>query len=140
MKVQGPTSSSLGAGVRASRTVADGFELLGGEMRAAASSHAAAASATASLDMLLALQEEATPQERRRRAARRGHGILDALDALKLAAFDGVGLDGTALQALRGAVRSAREQTDDPGLDDVLDQIEVRAAVELAKREQAGRI
>ena len=92
-------------------------------------------SAVGSLEALLALQETSTPTERRRRAVRRAGRILDALDDLRIAVLDPVGLDRTALERLYGAVREARSQTEDPGLEDVLEEIEVRAAVEMAKRE-----
>ena len=42
-------------------------------------------------------------------------------------------------RAVRRAVRDQREQTDDPNLEAVLDDIELRAAVEMAKLEQASR-
>ena len=41
--------------------------------------------------------------------------------------------DVNALDRLLLAVREQREDTDDPRLNDVLNQIETRAAVELAK-------
>ncbi len=66
---------------------------------------------------------------------RRAGRILDALDDLRIAVLDPEGLDGAALQRLQGAVRDARGQTEDPGLEDVLEEIELRAAVEMAKRE-----
>ena len=49
--------------------------------------------------------------------------------------LDPEGVEGTALQLLQGAVREARGETQDAGLDEVLEQVELRAAVELAKRE-----
>ena len=136
MKVHGPPPTSLPSQPRALRGAQDGFAPVSAESRASASTRAGASAAAASLDMLLALQEAATPTEKRRRAMRRGHGILDALDELKLAAFDGDEPDAAALDRLSRALRDAREQTEDPGLDDVLDQIELRAAVELAKRDR----
>lgn len=92
----------------------------------------AAASGVGSLAALLALQQGDTAEERRRRSIRRGGGLLDRLDALKLALLDG-GDPGSALQALSRAASEARETEDDAGLKDVLDHIETRAAVELAK-------
>jgi hypothetical protein len=88
-----------------------------------------------SLEALLALQETSSPLERRRKAVRRAGRILDALDELRIAVLDPDGLDAAALQRLQGAVREARGQTQDPGLEDVLEEIEIRAAVEMAKRE-----
>ncbi|MGC1304055.1 MAG: flagellar assembly protein FliX [Caulobacteraceae bacterium] len=106
--------------------------------QAAATERPAAMAPATSLDILLALQETLTPQEKRRRATKRGHGILDALDALKLAVLDPEDVETGALQRLQEAVRAARDETEDPNLDEVLDHIELRAAVELAKRGQGG--
>ena len=73
--------------------------------------------------------------ERRRWAIRRGGGLLDRLDELKLALLGGL-LAGAALEGLQRAVGESIDEVDDPRLRAVLQQIELRAAVELAK---AGR-
>jgi len=59
---------------------------------------------------------------------------LDALDALKLSLLGGETTE-TNLQALQTAVKEARAETEDPALEGLLEQIETRAAVELAKRD-----
>ena len=53
---------------------------------------------------------------------------------MQLALLDG-GDPRDALGALARTAAEARERGDEPGLDDVLDQIDLRAAVELAKAE-----
>jgi hypothetical protein len=63
---------------------------------------------------------------------RRAGRILDVLDQVKLALLDGR-LSLAQLNQLRRAVRDERDFTGDPGLEGVLDEIELRAAVELAK-------
>ncbi len=136
MKVTSATTTSTLGGLRpAERTVPSGFAP---EMEAAsapvAAARASALGGVNSLDALLALQETLSPLERKKRALRRGGKILDALDDLKLAML-GEGVDADALTRLQSAVRDARSETDDPGLDDLLEQVEIRAAVELAKRE-----
>jgi hypothetical protein len=73
--------------------------------------------------------------ERRRKAVRRAGVILDVLDDLKIAVLDG-GVAPATLGRLIEAVRQERARTGDTGLDDVLDEIETRAAVEMAKLEQ----
>jgi hypothetical protein len=88
------------------------------------------------LDALLALQDVGGPLERRKRAVRRAGRVLDELETIKLALLDGR-VSGADLDRLQRAVREAREQTDDPALETVLDQIELRAAVEIAKLEAA---
>jgi hypothetical protein len=82
------------------------------------------------------LQEVGGPLERRRRSVARAGRILDGLDDLKLAMLGGAPSQA-ALAALMNAVRDGRANTDDPGLEGVLDEIETRAAVELAKSEMA---
>jgi len=90
----------------------------------------------ASLDALLALQETTGPLERRKKALGRAGRILDVLDDLQLAVLDGQ-LPASALDRLVRAVKDQRQQTDDAGLEGLLDQIETRAAVELAKLERS---
>ena len=63
--------------------------------------------------------------------------LLDELDNLKIALLGG-DLSPGQLDALSRAVRDQRSATDDPKLEAVLDEIETRAAVELAKLEAAG--
>lgn len=89
------------------------------------------------LDALLALQDVGGPLERRKRAVRRGGRILDALDDIKLGLLAGE-LSKADLHRLQQAVSEAREGVDDPVLEAVLQEIEVRAAVEGAKLEGAG--
>ena len=136
MKVNNANSASPAART-AARPVADGFAPATSEEAgsAAPAARTSAAGPVGSLEALLALQETSSPLERRRRAVRRAGRILDALDELRVAVLDPQGLDGAALQRLEGAVREARGETEDPGLEDVLEEIEIRAAVELAKRE-----
>jgi hypothetical protein len=92
----------------------------------------------ASLDALLALQETGGPLERRKRAVGRAGRILDVLEGLRLEVLDG-GVSPEAMNRLARAVRDERQNTDDPRLEGVLDEIETRAAVELAKLER-GKI
>ncbi|MDO8297879.1 MAG: flagellar assembly protein FliX [Caulobacter sp.] len=89
-----------------------------------------------SIGALIALQDVGGPLERRRRAMGRAGRILDVLDEVKLALIDGA-VSGTDLDRLMRAVREERMATDDSGLEGVLNEIETRAAVELAKLEQA---
>jgi len=90
-----------------------------------------------SIDVLLALQEVGGPLERRRKAVRRAGVILDVLDEVKLALLDG-GVPPAALQRLITAVRLERGGADDARLQGLLDEIETRAAVELAKIEMSS--
>ena len=133
MKVTGPSGTAPTPSSRTSRASGGGFSLpSGGASSAGASSAASAAGGVAGVSALMALQGVEDATERRRRAMRRGGGLLDRLDELKLmmlAGQDGVGV----LNNLARAVREERPDSADPGLNAVLDQIDLRAAVELAK-------
>jgi hypothetical protein len=130
--------SGAGATYAPSRQAAAGFSLggVGGAADAAPMARTAGPTGVASLDVLLALQEVGGPLERRRKAVRRAGRILDVLDEVKLALLEG-GLPPAALDRLLAAIREERGGTDDPRLEGLLDEIETRAAVEMAKLEMA---
>ena len=86
----------------------------------------------APLNGLYALQEVPDATGRRARALRQGHDVLDRLEDLRMALLGGT-LSGERLQSLVDAVRCQREKVADPRLAAVLDEVELRAAVELAK-------
>lgn len=83
---------------------------------------------------LLALQEIEDATARRRRGLRRGERLLDQLDEIRRGLLAGV-LPHSSLTRLRQELSEARAATLDPRLDEVLAEIELRAAVELAKLE-----
>lgn len=85
----------------------------------------------AGIDALLALQAVEDPLLKKRKAIRRGHSLLDALDAVKADLLLGRVSEGR-LNQLLALVTSAREQQL-PELEGLLDDIELRARVELAK-------
>jgi hypothetical protein len=139
MKVQGPSGPSRTAGGKAAGAAATPGFSLGATTSAAGpavTARAGGVSGVASLDALLAMQEMGGPLERRRRAIGRAGRILDVLDDVKLALMDG-GVSPEGMDRLMRAVRAEREATDDPNLEGVLNEIETRAAVELAKLECA---
>jgi hypothetical protein len=103
-------------------------EALGAEAAAPPS----ATAPTGSIGALFALQEVPDATARRRKAVARAAKMLDRLDELQLGLVEGA-IDRHALVDLAAAARSAREDTGDPTLQGVLDEIELRAAVELAK-------
>ena len=134
MKVTGPSGTTSTPSSRTSRTLRQAASACRPAARPGpgAASAASAAGGVAGVSALMALQGVEDATERRRRAIRRGGGLLDRLDELKLmmlAGQDGVGV----LNTLARAVREERPDCADPGLDAVLDQIDLRAAVELAK-------
>jgi hypothetical protein len=101
----------------------------GAAQRATATAPALGAS---SVDSLLALQAAADPTQGRRKTLRRGRSLLDTLDAIKTDLLLGRISEGR-LNQLMAIVGQARDRTE-PGLDALLDDIELRARVELAKR------
>lgn len=139
MKVVGPNGVSTPASTRSTRS-ASGFSL--GQAPAAASPSAATASAAtggvSDVSALMALQGIEGPLEKRRRAIRRGGGLLDRLEELKLALLTG-DADETSLDQLARTLREERTDEGDEGLSALLDQIDLRASVELAKAEMRGK-
>ena len=142
MKVGGASgAAATGGASRIAKPPSEGFapQASAGARETAASAGASSVGAVTSLDALLALQETPGPLERRKRAIKRAGGLLDVLDKVKLSLLDGSD-PGHALRQLSIAVRESRDETGDAGLEDVLDHIETRAAVELAKEEMTHRI
>lgn len=139
MKVGGSgaaASAQAPAARSASAAPAGGFSLP--EVDAAAeaipASQLGGATGVGSIDALLALQGVSGPLERRRKAVRRASVLLDVLDDLKVSLLEG-GVPRQTLGRLIEAIRQERAQTGDANLEGLLDEIETRAAVELAKLE-----
>lgn len=92
----------------------------------------APAPSIAPTNSLLSVQEVEDPLEQRRRAIQRGEDLLDQLDELRhgllIGEFPAEKLDRILLM-----VRNHRDRVTDPGLREILQEIELRAAVELAK-------
>ena len=86
------------------------------------------------LNTVLALQEapDATRGRARKRAQERGNMMLDHLEEIRMGLLLGT-IPMAKLEQLAQLVRAKREQIDDPKLLAILDEIELRAAVELAK-------
>jgi hypothetical protein len=137
MKVTGPSgpASTTGARSTPASSAAPGFQISTPSVSTPAGvTSAAGVNAVSTLEALMALQEVGGPLERRRRAVWRADKILDALDGLKIELLEGA-LNPAMLERLTHAVREQRSMTDDPGLEGLLDEVETRAAVELAKLE-----
>ena len=83
---------------------------------------------------ILALQgaPDSTERRARQRAVQRGDAMLDELEEIRLGLLLGA-IPRARLEQLAQLVRARREQVDDPRLMAILDEIELRAAVELAK-------
>jgi hypothetical protein len=81
---------------------------------------------------LLALQSVEDPLARRKRQVRRGTDMLDLLERMKADLVVGLISPGR-LDQMQRLLADVRERGE-PGLDQLLDDIELRVAVELAKR------
>lgn len=142
MKVSGTNGVGATGGPGRARPAGgegQGFRLPAAEAAAAPAQVARATSLSGvmSVDALLALQDVGGPTERKRRAVNRAGRLLDVLDDVKIGLLSGE-ISGDDLGRLQQAIRDQRDQTDDPKLEAVLDEIETRAAVELAKLERAN--
>ncbi len=85
-----------------------------------------------SVAALMALQTADDPLERRKRVERRGRQLLDALDTLKLDMLEERDAR-TTLMRLKSLLETAREDSGDSELEALIDHVELRAEVELAK-------
>ena len=88
----------------------------------------------AGVSAVLALQgtPDSTERRARQRAVQRGDAMLDELEQIRLGLLLGA-IPRARLEQLAQLVRIRREQIEDPKLMAILDDIELRAAVELAK-------
>jgi len=125
----GAAAAKASAGAR--RTAAGGFSV--SEQADTRQSAAASSLRTiSSLDALLALQGVEDFTQRKKRAVAKGRNALDALDSLKAGLLGGT-LDGATLARLKVAADGLTEETGDAHLDELMRQIDLRLAVELAK-------
>jgi class II flagellar assembly regulator FliX len=108
-------------------------EALGADQPAAPTK---AAPPPAAVDALLSLQEMPDALAGRRRAVQRGQTLLDRLEDLRLGLLAGI-VPRERLDELAKLSRTARETVDDPRLAQLLDEIDLRVAVELAKLDGA---
>lgn len=134
-RAQGPQKSGKASGAKRH---GETFRLDGLDGPEAARS-ASGVSAAAPVDALLALQEVPDATENRQRAVARGEAMLDMLDDIKLSLLAGE-LPKAKLDQLLKVVENRRDSLadgQDARLKHVLDEIELRARVELAKHERA---
>ena len=139
MKVEGPgrTSGTKSTSKAGSKKSGDGA--FGGMISDTEETEAQApVSRTASigaLDTLLALQgAEGTSEEATKKAKKRAGILLDRLEKIRIGLLTGE-LPSSALQQLAHTIASHREGMIDPRLAEILDEIDLRAQVELAKLE-----
>ncbi|MCM2343853.1 MAG: flagellar assembly protein FliX [Alphaproteobacteria bacterium] len=136
MKIEGPgrtnaTSNTKGKANVSSADGSFGSLITGGTQQARG---AAATHSIASIDALLAAQAVEDPTERaaRQRMQLRADNILTELDNMRIALLTGSLTVGHIID-IADVVASHREKIMDPRLHAVLDEIDLRAQIEIAK-------
>lgn len=134
MRITGNTPITGVKGPNKKRSAGGGEQFApetGGAEEPSQSVATAGASGIQGIDSLLALQEVDDGGERRRKAAKHGHTLLDTLEAVRADLLAGV-VPEDRLERLAHTV-SLRQTSGDPSVDSVLEEIELRVKVELAK-------
>ncbi len=135
MKVEGPSKTSGTSGSKKTGKVsADGsFEDFIASVPKGASG-AAPTQHIARVDALLSVQEAESPTERaaKRRMTARADDILQELDDLRMGLLTGTMTLGQVID-IADVVASHRERVSDPKLTAILDEIDLRAQIEIAK-------
>lgn len=132
MRVNGPNGTALNSAPAVVRRPAGGTFTLSEANAPQAQSAPVALRTLSGIDALIALQGIEDQGERRRRAVKHGARALDALDELKLGLLSGT-LDQATLLRLKAVAADLKDGSGDERLDQVLSEIDLRVAVELAK-------
>ncbi len=142
MKVESTRSARQSGGTRAAKRGEGPSGGFAREMKQvsgdAGGEEVAAAAPPGTVDALLAVQEAGDATEGGGNARGRAWGVdvLDRLEEIRLGILTG-SIPYDRLQALARMVGEQRERADDPRLAAILDDIELRARVELAKLERS---
>lgn len=145
MKVEGPNSSNKVAGAKKTAKAArgqgarfsDALRAPGGSDSVEGTAGAAGGGPVSALDALLALQEveeagDSLEERRNKRAVQWGGSLLEGLEEIRAGLLLG-SIPVDRLERLAALVSSQREGASDPRLIAILDEIELRSRVELAK-------
>jgi hypothetical protein len=92
----------------------------------------------AALDSILALQQVEDSLDGRSKGVKAGERLLDVLDQVRDGLLAG-GIPRATLNRLATAVSQKKTEFPDPHLQEVLDEIDLRAKVELAKLEMSDK-
>jgi hypothetical protein len=136
MKIEGPNKTQSSDPAKKKNKASEsqgGFEDLISRAPEQASS-ASASNQIASVDSLLSIQaaEDPTESAARGRMRERSDNILKDLEQIRLAMLAGNLTVGHMID-IADVVASHREKIQDPGLVEIMDEIDLRANVELAK-------
>ncbi len=136
MKIQGPSKTS-GPSKTEKKGKASSSDESFGDFIASQTGGAAPTSTTksiASIDSLLSIQsvEDPTARAAKKRVRQRGFDVLGELDKIRMAMLNGSLTIGHMID-IADVVASHREKVTDPKLTAIMDEIDLRAQVELAK-------
>ncbi|WP_119678536.1 flagellar assembly protein FliX [Indioceanicola profundi] len=133
MKIEGPGSLRPGQVRKAQKSGS------GGDFRShieaeedGGASRAGGAQSMFGVTPLFALQEVDDALQGRKKARARAEDILDRLDEIRLGLLSGT-IPQERLVELVRIIQARREQVEDPRLQEILDEIDLRAQVEIAK-------
>lgn len=136
MKISGPGKTSGPSKTNKKDKVSSGDESFGDFMsqNVSGSSGAATTQSIARVDALLSVQaaEDPTARAAKKRMRERGNNLLDELDKIRMAMLNGNLTVGHMID-VADVVASHREKISDPALTAIMDEIDLRAQVELAK-------
>jgi hypothetical protein len=134
MKVERPGAApgTSAAGRVRRPSAATGGDFARALERASAKAPASPAAAPSSVDSLLMVQLVEDATEGRKRARRRAEAMLNVLDQVRHDLLVGA-IPRGRLRELAALCRIERSQVDDPALKALIDEVELRARVELAK-------
>jgi hypothetical protein len=132
MRIQGPGTAMAAASASPARRASSGTFSVNEHTESSATKGPSAVRTFGGIDALIALQGVDDPLERRRQGVKRGRLALDALDELKIGLLGG-SLTPATLNKLRSAAAFLKDNAGEAGLDGVLDEIELRVEVEIAK-------
>lgn len=133
MRINSPTGTGLPSAQPTTKKAGGStFKLQSETASTSASSVAGGMRSIGGIDSLIALQGVDDRPQRRRRAVARGQSALEALDELKLGFLSGH-LDQHLVSRLQSVVADLERESGEPGLDQVISEIELRVEVEIAK-------
>lgn len=139
MKIDGPNKTSgtkSASRANTKKSVGDtGFSgLLDGTEETQAQASVSGSAAVSRVDALLSLQEAAdgTSEEAGRKGKQRAASLLDQLERVRMGLLAGE-LPVSTLKHLQQTIAQRRDKVMDPQLAEILDDIDLRAQVELAK-------
>ena len=141
MEVNGPGKvdrTSIRRVSKGATSTGETFSISSGAAETQGSQVVAGPGPIAALDSILALQGMEDSTDGRSKGLKHGEHLLDMLDQVRDGLLAG-GIPRTTLNRLANAVTRRHEAFADPRLQTVLDEIELRALVELAKLEMMDK-